>query len=249
MRERPILFSGAMVRAILAGTKTQTRRIAKPVRHPDLGNLYDPGALVLEHEPQHVIDRACPYGQPGDRLWVRETWADLIAVSPSSDEPLPIGPGERLIEPPTSWVDGKGRTRWHYDGKVIAYRANSKIEFCDGDGFSGEFADRSDMPSWRPSIHMPKAFARIWLEVAAVRVERLQDISEADAKAEGALGYEEGVDPPPPDGDHEWSYRASFERLWESINGPGSWRANPWVWVVEFKRVEAAVVAPQGEAA
>ncbi|MEL5887592.1 hypothetical protein, partial [Listeria monocytogenes] len=74
MRERPILFSGPMVRAILAGTKTQTRRVAKPVRHPDLGNVYTPGALALEREPQHVIDRTCPYGQPGDRLWVRETW-------------------------------------------------------------------------------------------------------------------------------------------------------------------------------
>lgn len=72
MRERPILFSAPMVRAILGGQKTQTRRIAKPVKHPDLGNLYAPGALVLEREPQHVIDRTCPYGQPGDRLWVRE---------------------------------------------------------------------------------------------------------------------------------------------------------------------------------
>lgn len=74
MADRPILFSGAMVRALLTGTKTQTRRVAKPVRHPDLGNVYAPGALVLEREPQHVIDRACPYGQPCDHLWVRETW-------------------------------------------------------------------------------------------------------------------------------------------------------------------------------
>ena len=73
-RERPILFNDQMVRAILEGRKTATRRIAKPVKHPDLGNIYAPGALVLEREPQHVIDRACPYGQPGDRLWVREAW-------------------------------------------------------------------------------------------------------------------------------------------------------------------------------
>lgn len=73
-KERPILFNAPMVRAVLAGNKWQTRRVANPVRHPDLGNLYDPGALALEGEPQHVIDRACPYGQPGDRLWVRETW-------------------------------------------------------------------------------------------------------------------------------------------------------------------------------
>lgn len=75
IKERPILFSGEMVRAILGGRKTQTRRVGKPVRHPDLGNMYDIGALALEHEPRHVIERACPYGRPGDRLWVREAWS------------------------------------------------------------------------------------------------------------------------------------------------------------------------------
>lgn len=91
MRERPILFSGPMVRALLAGTKTQTRRIAKPVKHPDLGNLYDAGALVLEREPQHVIERACPYGKPGDRLWVRETWAfGIHALAAMRDEDGPF---------------------------------------------------------------------------------------------------------------------------------------------------------------
>ena len=75
IKERPILFSAEMVRAILGGRKTQTRRVGKPVRHPDLGNMYDIGALALEHEPRHVIERACPYGRPGDRLWVREAWS------------------------------------------------------------------------------------------------------------------------------------------------------------------------------
>jgi hypothetical protein len=75
MKETGLMFKAPLVQALLDGRKTQTRRIAKPVRHPDLGNVYSPGALVLEHEPQHVINRACPYGQPGDRIYVRETFS------------------------------------------------------------------------------------------------------------------------------------------------------------------------------
>lgn len=201
MKERPILFSAPMVRALLAGTKTQTRRIAKPVRHPDLGNVYAPGALVLEHEPQHVIDRCCPYGRPGDRLWVRETHMNWWKLDPANPE------GPRIFS------------------HVAAFAA---------DGYELEPGER-----WIPSIHMLRAASRITLDIKAVRVERLQDISEEDAKAEGAPGYEEGLDAPPPDGDHEWSYRASFQRLWEQINGPGAWAKNPWVWVVEFERAQA----------
>lgn len=223
MRERPVLFSAPMVRAILTGTKTQTRRIAKPVRHPDLGNLYDPGALVLEHEPQHVIDRACPFGQPGDRLYVRETYrftSDFDADSPARVAERCLDAGYRTPWAPLQYeVDGAKR-EWRHVGTPPH--------------------DEPPKPGkLRPSIHMPRWASRILLEITAVRVERLQSISEADARAEGAPGYEEGIDPPPPDGEHEWSYCASFRRLWQSINGPGSWDANPWVWVVEFKRVEA----------
>jgi hypothetical protein len=207
MKERPILFSAPMVRALLAGTKTQTRRIAKPVRHPDLGNVYAPGALVLEHEPQHVIDRCCPYGRPGDRLWVRETHMNWWKLDPANPE------GPRIFS------------------HVAAFAA---------DGYELEPGER-----WIPSIHMLRAASRITLDIKAVRVERLQDISEEDAKAEGAPGYEEGLDAPPPDGDHEWSYRASFQRLWEQINGPGAWAKNPWVWVVEFERAQAQQKGPQ----
>lgn len=206
MKERPILFSAPMVRALLAGTKTQTRRIAKPVRHPDLGNVYAPGALVLEHEPQHVIDRCCPYGRPGDRLWVRETHMNWWKLDPANPE------GPRIFS------------------HVAAFAA---------DGYELEPGER-----WIPSIHMLRAASRITLDIKAVRVERLQDISEEDAKAEGAPGYEEGLDAPPPDGDHEWSYRASFQRLWEQINGPGAWAKNPWVWVVEFERAQAQQKGP-----
>ena len=220
MKERPILFSGAMIRAILAGQKTQTRRAAKPVKHPDLGHICTPGALVLEREPQHVIDRACPYGQPGDRLWVRETHS-LLEFS----------------------ISGRAAPVWYWaDGNKIP---------------------EGDYTRPRPSIHMPRWASRILLEIVSVRVERLQSISEADAEAEGcerldserdehdwkicpqcggtrlhsALGGGGGVifDCDCRECD---TYVKRYRHLWESINGEGSWAANPWVWVVEFKRVE-----------
>jgi hypothetical protein len=195
MKERPILFSGSMVRALLAGTKTQTRRVAKPVRHPDLGNVYAPGALVLEHEPQHVIDRCCPYGRPGDRLWVREAFmhepADFCWEAGVS---IPCRPAETV------------------------YRA--------------DFPNSQPGEGWKPSIHMPRNLSRILLEITSVHVERLQDISEADALAEGvphSLNLPGGR-----------FARENFEHLWWTINGDGSWESNPWVWVVEFKRVQQA---------
>ena len=214
MRERPILFSSPMVRAILNGRKTQTRRVVTPQPRVYAGGCHQNhkpkhsapyfdaycNAKKTEVNPRGMSDRwcwcavddrqgpdwiRCPYGVPGDRLWVRETWVELLAVSPATDEPMPIGPGERLIEPPTQWTDSEGRLRWHYDGRVIAYRANSNVEFCDGDGFSGDMADRDDIPRWRPSIHMPRWASRITLEITDIHVERLLDISEEDAWNEG----------------------------------------------------------------
>ena len=184
MKERPILFSAQMVRAILDGRKTQTRRIAKPIKHPDWGNEYSPGALITEKESNYVIERACPYGSKGERLWVRETFSH------------------------------------HPQFADIAYRADGE-EFEDSDGFLWE-------PKWKPSIHMPRSASRILLEITGVRVERLQDISEEDAKSEGAQAINFGY------GD---CYALGFKQLWESINGPGSWDLNPWVWVIDFKRI------------
>lgn len=214
MRERPILFSGPMIRALLAGTKTQTRRAAKkPVRHPDLGNLYTPGALVLEREPQHVIERASPYGAPGDRLWVREAWAP--------DPPID-----------NTWAS----TQWNGCGRTVSEVPERfrHPRFCiyAANWLHGPIR-------WTPSIHMPRWASRITLEVTGVRVERLQAISEADALAEG-IRWLNGM-ATFNDGLHESDTAVeSYAALWEQINGAGSWDANPWVWCVEFRRVVPA---------
>lgn len=215
MTERPILMSAPMVRALLAGTKTQTRRIAKPVKHPDLGNLYDPG--VLGREPKHVIERACPYGQPGDRLWVRETW----------------GVGSR----PDPWGGFDG-IEYRADVALLqddiellpCYKVVTPDDVCLGDYRSG----------WRPSIHMPRWASRITLEITEVRVQRLQEISEEDAKAEGLSFVADGCARFGVEGlASSWCDCpvTAYAALWESINGPGSWDANPYVWVISFKRI------------
>lgn len=217
MTSRPILFSAAMVRALLAGTKTQTRRIAELNTEGDPSPKYrlDPDGFVRtyigdvteqpETDPEAWMmvqdgwERGyrCPYGVPGDRLWVRETWA-----------PMPAG------------VLSDGLT-----GRYI-YRA-------DPDVFS--HTSESDFEKWRPSIHMPRAASRITLEITGVRVERLQGISGRDVLAEG---IDNGKSNPAMGERWENMQRMAFRDLWESINGPGSWDAKPWVWVVQFKRVE-----------
>lgn len=200
MKEHPILFNGAMIRAILAGTKTQTRRVFTAKNGGVWPNRNDlPG--------MKQILRNCPYGQTGDRLWVRETHS--IRVEPSQQNPAGLA--------------------WYRESNT---------------GREWDILIR-----WRPSIHMPRWASRILLEIVSVRVERLQDISEADSIAEGINCYPFRPD----DGfpicsgyTHEtnddrcmlWATaKLAYLKLWESINGPGSWDANPWVWVVEFKRV------------
>lgn len=201
MRERPILFSGPMVRAILAGTKTQTRRIVKP--QPA---MYEPGQCT---DVSDMIADAliCPYGKPGDRLWVRENgW-------------------ERPERTPKMMRDGADTWAPYY---------------YDADGWSEQ--DHADLKAWgfkrRPSIHMPRSACRLVLEISGVRVERLQDISEADILAEGVT-----VDRVAEWCNTPWSHMPTLHHawrvLWESINGAGAWDANPWVWVVEFRPVAA----------
>lgn len=208
MRERPILFAGPMVRAILSGEKTVTRRVMKPQPTPSrLGGHSWPcpihqTMLHVEQELQNgegiwggLADSACPHGAPGDRLWVRETFATL-----SAGQYEPVKPA------------------YGY-GQEVRFAATDPLADCDV-GVRGY--------PWRPSIHMPRWASRILLEITAVRVERVQDISDEQALAEGVDQTNTSI---------PGYARQRFQDLWESINGAGSWDANPWVWVVEFKRI------------
>ncbi len=195
MKERPILFSAPMVRAILDGRKTVTRRIVNPppTRVAD-GLPYGNGPAWAHADPGSALMHS-PYGIGGDRLYVRETWA-----APHAYDHLP----PRLIP------------------------QDSRIHYAATEDRGGLL--------WRPSIHMPRWASRITLEVTGVvRVERLQDISEADAKAEGALCELAEIDSVRLGA--MASHRGGFRNLWTSINGPDSWTANPWVFVIEFKRI------------
>ena len=190
MKERPILFSAPMVRALLDRSKTQTRRVLKPDGEYRLDVVCPP-----DGGPSR-----CRYGQPGDRLYVREAWSTHACFDDIPPRDLTT--------------------------RSIHYMADGKIQ-------TGKF---------RQAFHMPRWASRILLEVVSVRVERLNDISEADAITEGCTenhnGYFWG-------GPHAVSglkqlatAKSAYRDLWESINGPGSWDANPWVWVVEFTRVQ-----------
>lgn len=197
MKERPILFSAPMVRAILAGTKTQTRRVVKHTHAPNLPS-------EIQEQRELLGKPYCPYGDAGDRLWVRETHFinDYRGVKvPESER----GDCEIMYRA----TDEKIIANWEDDEGLV----------------------------WKPSIHMPRWASRILLEIVSVRCERLQDISEDEAKAEGvspviehSRDVYEGFAP-------QTQHKEAFKLLWESINGPGSWNANPFVWAVEFKRV------------
>lgn len=214
-KARPILFNGAMVRALLEGRKTNTRRVVKP--QPDVsdngcwdwhfvrGGFRGAASTHLESFPK-MARPYCPFGRVGDLMYVRETFVQG-----------------------SEYEDGQPKEA--EDGgyvEKIWYRA-SDPSFCwDHDGEKDH-----DNPPWKPSIHMPKWASRLTLEITGVRVERLQDISEEDAKAEG-IGegeQDECLHTNPT------AYNA-FKQLWDGINGygtPSSWDANSWVWVIEFK--------------
>lgn len=238
-KDRPILFQGAMVRAILNGTKTQTRRAVKMppswdcIAYADWGDGWWPYRSDDGESPSYdnnEIPLRCPYGRAGDRLWVRETWQE----DPEDDGTWAYTPYMGCKGSPLSDIPRKFQKPEH-----CIYR-----EGWDGSPLV-----------WRPSIHMPRWASRILLEVVSVRVERLQDISEADALAEGIST----VRTKEWDLEHFPAWRKAFDEacaaherppvgplpseayhaLWESINGAGKWDANPWVWVVEFKRVQA----------
>jgi len=197
MKERPILFNGEMVRAILEGRKTQTRRVVK-------GN---PGRLGFspfackedDYLDEHGRQYSCPYGVSGDRLWVRETWCTNTSYNNWKPRDLPVG-------------------------CPIWYRAQAD----------------DDISKWRPSIFMPRWASRINLEVKGVRVERVQDITEEGAMAEGVNANPYYMSDGTIDDMMSISALANFEHLWNSINAKRGygWETNPWVWVVEFELLD-----------
>jgi hypothetical protein len=208
MKQRPIIFGDDMIRAILDGRKTQTRRVAKNV-HFDSTYRAKWKAVRKRTEvsidtPAAMLGEVCPYGQPGDRLWVREKFATHFIW-----DKLPPG---------------------HIDIEVHADC------FFYGDGSIAGGCDDCQRGKWRASIHMPRFASRITLEITGVRVERLQDISGEDCAAEGVA---DPIGSPRVYGVvTEQFAKEQFARLWQSINGPDSWDANPWVWVIEFRRIK-----------
>jgi len=197
MKERPILFKAEMVRAILDGRKTQTRRAVKP--QPASGVRQSPFSSS-GLEDGHGRELSCPYGKPGDQLWVREA---------------------------TIKVEDHG-----YEGPV--YVESDEGRACLEGGLAPGIDDCVEVEPYelriRPSIHMPRASSRITLEITGVRVERLQDISEGDSIAEGCTNSLHL-----PGGRFA---NENFAHLWWVINGDGAWETNPWVWVIEFKRIK-----------
>ena len=237
MKERGMIFNAEMVRALLSGRKTQTRRIMKPQPEPcPRGGHWWPSnvfktMLHVEEEMQNgkggwggLVGDACPFGDVGDRIWVREAYrfpASLDDVSPTGVGEMAVATGYRKPWAPTFYeFTGTFSDGWK------GFETSPKV---------------SDAGKLRPSIHMPRWASRILLEITDVRVERLNAISEEDARAEGIIdggclncGEPEpcGCANPEPDATDAFAY------LWQSIYGQENWNANPWVWVIEFKRVE-----------
>ncbi|MFZ7319718.1 hypothetical protein [Comamonas jiangduensis] len=221
MKETGLMFKAPLVRAILEGRKTQTRRLVKPAPAADqlmLRGITTETGLVYARSIEQInsqnirrIRWESPVGQPGDRIYVRETY-------------FAWGHWE------TRFSQEKGRDEWHFVDLTL--QSGRSHEFYDP--LLGKLRRRGQTgpgATWwkRPGILMPKGAARIWLEITGVRVERLQSITVADLAREGIQEYiDKGVD-------HDGTPRDTFRKLWESTGG--DWAANPWVWVIDFKTI------------
>jgi len=228
-KERGMTFNAEMVRAILSGQKTQTRRIVKNQREGDCWSVKPAEVqLCARHthdwwlptgtKPYSSLP-ACHHGNVGDRIWVRETWG---VVSHELDEDGRIQPWNP--DRPATAIQEMPFGNGYYSGHAI-YAADGDFTWGDDDGYE------DGRSCWKPSIHMPRAASRILLEITGVRVERLNDISEDDARSEGVM-------PKSLPAEKLVGGKLAFAELWASIYGYENWQANPWVWVIEFKRVQ-----------
>lgn len=203
MKAKPIIFDGESVRAILENRKTLTRRVIKPQPESD---LYWNAVVVGGNggwTDRHGDSWSCPHGEPSDRLWVRETWG---AVSPHED----LAPLEEC---------------------TIEYRADKPNDPYPGGWPAEEAREYPDAPRWQSPIHMPRWASRITLQITDVRVERLQEITDDDALAEGVDRTNSSIPTYP---------IQRFQRRWDSLNAKNGWpwESNPWIWVIQFKRLE-----------
>lgn len=241
MTERGMIFNGEMVRAILDGRKTQTRRIiknqregecwgVKPAKNPRYAGHTHDWWLPTGTQPYAALP-ACPHGSIGDRIWVRETWSQL-----GNEDGCAIDWNDELVK------GGGPEAARIYRASCEQKPGNYGLWSIPDDAFWKPHTDNMEFEgAWRPSIHMPRWASRITLEITDVRVERLNAISEEDARAEGIIdggclncGEPEpcGCANPEPDATDAFAY------LWQSIYGQENWQANPWVWVIEFKCIE-----------
>ncbi|HDK6379829.1 TPA: hypothetical protein M4180_002692 [Klebsiella pneumoniae] len=217
MKERGMIFNGEMVRAILDGRKTQTRRIIKDctVGRDQISKFIQIEKKFIGCYPEDVpelIRECCPYGVPGDRIWVREAFR--VHSRATDVATLVYKASER-----NSWTEQTHRV---------------PVAVCN---------KPATPEKWTPSLHMPRWASRILLEITDVRVERLNAISQEDAQAEGMelTGWRPTYSDPDSGGEVMTPYD-NFAELWSSIYGEGSWKADPWVWVIEFKRVKGGAV-------
>ncbi len=200
MKERGMIFNAEMVRALLDGRKTQTRRPIKwkQTRFTEIGEREDGSKWPWSEDAEHACDfwHPCPFGAVGDRIWVREAFR--VHSRATDVATLVYKASER-----NSWTEQTRRV---------------PVAVCN---------KPATPEKWTPSLHMPRWASRILLEITGVRVERLRSMSQDDARAEGVIAasgpMEAGL---------------AFRELWDSIYGEESWKANPWVWVIEVKRVE-----------
>ncbi|WP_026111569.1 hypothetical protein [Winslowiella toletana] len=220
MKERPILFSDQRVRALLTGQQTQTRRIMKSLAFtPGQDNhegCYGFDVISNQMRGRHVMEMSdlsyqCPFGQPGDRLWVRETWRG------------PVVPKEQMAD---------------YAKSPEAYRSTRYCQYrADSSELGSSLDEDNEQSGWQTAIHMPRWASRINLQITGVRAQKIQDISDDDIMAEGVQTDSHFLNNFFTLKNDSVAPKEAYMKAWEKQYGGTSWEVNPWVWVIEFSRI------------